>query len=151
MIINRAERTDLEKILKLQYLAYQSEAELVNNFLIQPLTETYEELIEEYEHGVIYKATDDNGQIIGSVRGYTQGGTLFIGKLIVHPSLQGRGIGTNLLACIEKDYQGLRKELYTSDKSSRNLVLYERNGYSRFKIESVSKDLNFIYLEKNPT
>lgn len=149
MKIIRAERKDLEEILNLQYLAYQSEAKLLNNFMIQPLTETLEELIAEYTHGNIYKATDEKGQIIGSVRGYTQDGTLYIGKLIVHPSLQGRGIGTKLLERIENDYKRFRKELFTSDKSVRNLSLYERKGYSRFKIQSISKDLNFIYLEKN--
>lgn len=150
MKINRAERNDLEEILKLQYLAYQSEAELVNNFSIQPLTETLEELIEEYKNGMIYKAIDNNEQIIGSVRGYIQDGTLFIGKLMVHPSFQGIGIGTQLLECIENDYKGLRKELYTSDKSIRNINMYERNGYSKFKVEPISWDLNFIFLEKNP-
>lgn len=148
MKIERAKFSDLEEILKLQYLAYQSEAELVNNFSIQPLTETLEELAEEFKNGLIYKAVDKNEQIIGSVRGYIQDNTLFIGKLMVHPSLRGRGIGTELLVYIENDNKGLRKELFTSDKSTRNLKLYERNGYCRFKIKAVSKDLNFIYLEK---
>lgn len=148
MQIMRADRNDLEEILKLQYLAYQSEAQLVNDFNIQPLTQTLEELMDEYEKGVIYKAVDDKGQIIGSVRGYVRDGTIHIGKLMVHPNFQGRGIGTSLLRHIENEHKGLRKELFTSDRSIRNIKLYERNGYKRFKEEAVSENLRFVYLEK---
>ncbi len=38
MLITTAELKDLQEILDLQYLAYQSEAKLHNNFTIQPLT-----------------------------------------------------------------------------------------------------------------
>lgn len=104
MQIMRADRNDLEEILKLQYLAYQSEAQLVNDFNIQSLTQTLEELMDEYEKGVIYKAVDDKEQIIGSVRGYVRDGTIHIGKLMVHPNFQGRGIGTSLLRHIENEH-----------------------------------------------
>lgn len=149
--IERANLNDLEDILKLQYLAYQSEAKLLNNFTIQPLTQTLEELVQEFQNGIIYKAVNDQEQIIGSVRGTVKDGTLLIGKLIVHPDSQGNGIGTELLKYIENNHKELRKELFTSDKSIRNLSLYEHNGYTRFKIEAINKDLNFIFLEKFPT
>ncbi len=148
MNICKAQEIDLEEILKLQYLAYQSEAKLLNNYSIQPLTQTLEDLIIEYKNGVNYKAIIDQ-QIIGSVRGYVQEGTLYIGKLIVHPDFQGKGIGTKLLEYIENDHKGLRKELFTSDKSIRNIRLYERCGYTPFKTKPVSDDLNMIYLEKD--
>jgi Predicted acetyltransferase len=149
-IIERANSSNLEEILKLQYLAYQSEAKLLNNFMIQPLTQTLEELVHEFQNGIIYKAENDEQKIIGSVRGTVKSGTLLIGKLIVHPNFQGMGIGTKLLKYIEEEHKELRKELYTSDKSIRNLNLYEHNGYTRFKTEAVNKDLSFIFLEKLP-
>lgn len=150
MVICKAEIKDLEEILRLQYLAYQSEAELLNDCNIQPLTQTLEELIAEFKRGVIYKAVDENGRIIGSVRGYVQDGTLHIGKLMVHPGFQGRGIGTSLLKTIENEYKPLRKELFTSSQSLRNLRLYEKCGYSRFKQETMSDNYSFVYLEKLP-
>ncbi|NLC18121.1 MAG: GNAT family N-acetyltransferase [Clostridiales bacterium] len=150
MVICRAEKKDLEEILRLQYLAYQSEAELLNDYSIQPLTQTLEELTAEFERGVIYKAVDENGRIVGSVRGYVKDGTIHIGKLMVHPDLQGRGIGKSLLKTIENEHKSQRKELFTSDKSLSNLRLYERNGYRRFKMEAVSDSFNFVYLEKQP-
>ncbi len=146
--IIRTEQADLPKILKLQYMAYQSEARMLGDFSIPPLRQTLQEIEEEHKKGVILKAVNEAGMVIGSVRGYKNSGTLYIGKLIVHPNMQGRGIGTQLLNEIERLYPQTRYELFTSSKSERNLQLYERLGYSRFKEKQISDNLTFIYLEK---
>ena len=151
MKIEKATLADLPDILQLQYLAYQSEAKLLNNYNIPPLKQTLEEIIAEYHKGIILKAVRDDKVIIGSVRAYAENHTLFIGKLMVRPDFQGQGIGTRLLKEIEKICPQPRYELFTSDKSERNLKLYERLGYVRFKNITVSSDLTFIYLEKSQT
>ena len=46
-IIKNAERADLPEILQLQYLAYQSEADLFGSRDIPPLKQTLDEVIEE--------------------------------------------------------------------------------------------------------
>lgn len=148
-MIIQAVFTDLPAILALQYLAYQSEAILLQNFSIPPLLQTLEELQAEFEAGTILKAVEGS-EIIGSVRGRREGASVSIGKLIVHPDHQGKGIGTALLAAIERAYPGLRYELFTSSKSEKNLRLYERQGYRRFAEKRVSSDLTFLYLEKQP-
>ncbi len=148
MKILRASKEDLRSILDLQYIAYQSEARLLDNFNIQPLTETLEELEEEYNNGKIYKAVTEENMIVGSVRCVIKTGTVYIGKLMVLPEYQKNGIGTELLRFIEEDNKGLRRELFTSDRSINNLKLYERNGYVRFRTEPASKDFNLVYLEK---
>ena len=56
-VITKAEKNDLEEILKLQYLAYQSEAALFGNKDIPPLKQTLEEVISEYEAGIVLKMT----------------------------------------------------------------------------------------------
>ncbi len=148
MIIERAEMSDLAEILELQYLAYQSEAKLLNNPNIPPLQETIDQLMEEYEKGIILKAVEENGEIIGSVRAYLENDTVHIGKLIVHPTFQGKGIGTKLLHTIENEYGNVRYELFTSKKSTRNIKLYERIGYKVFKEEQIKDDLIFVFLYK---
>lgn len=148
MIIKKAEFYELQNILDLQYLAYQSEAKLLNNPNIPPLQQSLADIEKEYENGFVLKAVAEDGNIIGSVRAYSKNGSLYIGKLIVHPDFQGQGIGTRLLCEIEKIYPHKRYELFTSSKSVRNIRLYERLGYRIFSERMVSDDLKFIYLEK---
>lgn len=104
MIIQKAEKADLQKILDLQYLAYQSEAKLFNNTDIPPLKQTLEDVFSEYQKGIVLKAVDENNVIAGSVRGYCENGTVYIGKLMVHPEKQRTGIGTKLILEIENQY-----------------------------------------------
>ena len=105
----------------------------------------------EYEKGVILKAVDDCEKIIGSVRAYGGHETVHIGKLIVHPEYQKKGIGTALLREIEAVCLSTRYELFTSDKSQNNLRLYRKLGYQCFKEQEISPILRFVYLEKNNT
>lgn len=149
MNIEKAEREDLQDILDLQYLAYQSEARIFNNMDIPPLKQTLEDVQNEYEKGVFLKALDEKGKIIGSVRGYLEDGTVYIGKLMVHPQDQGKGIGTKLLLSIEREFPGYRYELFTSTKSKRNIELYEKLGYKVFSEKNITEELRFVYLEKN--
>lgn len=148
MIIKKAEKNDLQKILDLQYLAYQSEAKLFNNPDIPPLRQTLAEVESEYQKGVVLKAVDENNTIIGSVRACYDNDTVYIGKLMVHPEKQGQGIGTQLLTAIEKEYQQKRYELFTSSKSKKNIELYEKSGYRIFREEQITEELKFVYLEK---
>lgn len=67
MIIVRAEKKDLQKILDLQYLAYQSEAKLFDNQDIPPLKQTLSDVENEYQKGIILKALDEEKTMIGSV------------------------------------------------------------------------------------
>ena len=138
----------MEEILKLQYLAYQSEAKLFGNMDIPPLKQTIEEVYDEFQKGTILKAVDDGGSIIGSVRAYEDGGTVYIGKLMMHPSKQGQGIGTQLLLEMEKQFPDQRYELFTSTRSEKNIALYQKLGYKIFDEEQVTEELRFVYMEK---
>ncbi len=147
-MIKKAQKEDLEEILKLQYLAYQSEAKLFGNMDIPPLKQTIEEVYDEFQKGTILKAVDDGGSIIGSVRAYEDGGTVYIGKLMMHPSKQGQGIGTQLLLEMEKQFPDQRYELFTSTRSEKNIALYQKLGYKIFDEEQVTEELRFVYMEK---
>ena len=147
-LITKADREDLGEILELQYLAYQSEAELFGNKDIPPLKQTLDEVIEEFDVGTILKMTGDAGVIIGSVRAHESDGTVYIGKLMVHPELRRRGFGKRLLSEIEKYYPGKRYELFTSTRSKDNIRLYESVGYKAFDEKAVNDELVFVYMEK---
>ena len=148
MKILKAQYEDSQAILELQFLAYRSEAELLNNYEIPPLKQTLPEIQNEYASGVILKAIDDCNTIIGSVRAYRKCDTVHIGKLIVHPEHQKKGIGTALLQEIETVCPSARYELFTSDKSQNNLRLYKKLGYQCFKEQEITPSLRFVFLEK---
>ena len=148
MNIMRADNTDLQEILDLQYLAYQSEAALFGSKEIPPLKETLSELEAEFKKGIILKMVDDKGNIIGSVRSKSNENTVYIGKLMVHPDEQKKGYGKKLLCEIERYYTNKRFELFTSTRSIDNIRLYEKMGYKKFKEEKITDELVFVYIEK---
>lgn len=145
--IEKAEYNDLPEILKLQYLAYQSEAALFGTQDIPPLKQTLEEVVDEFNAGIILKLVTDN-RIIGSVRTKEQGGTAYIGKLMVHPEHRCKGYGSVLLSEIEKCFPDKRYELFTSTRSKDNIRLYEKNGYTAFTSKKINDKLEFVYMEK---
>ena len=146
--IEKANLEDLDEILRLQYLAYQSEAALFGNKDIPPLKQKIDEVTEEYEQGLILKMIDENDVIIGSVRAKEVDGTVYIGKLMVHPNHRCKGHGRRLLMEIERSYPGKRYELFTSTRSKDNIRLYKDNGYREFDQRIVKDDLIFVYMEK---
>ena len=147
--IAQASPEDAEAILELQMLAYQSEAQLYNDFDIPPLTQTLDEWRSDFTRAVFLKA-EVEGKIIGSVKGHQIGETCYVERLIVHPDYQGQGIGTALMKQIESHFeQAQRFELFTGHKSERNIRLYERLGYKPFKSEEINPNLSFVFLQKH--
>ena len=146
-VITKACLEDLQEILQLQYLAYQSEAALFGSNDIPPLKQTIDEVIEEYHKGVILKLVADN-KIIGSIRAWETEGTAHVGKLMVHPDYRHCGYGTKLLNEIESYFSQKRFVLFTSTRSINNLRMYQRMGYKEFERKDVTAELEYIYLEK---
>jgi len=145
--IQIAGEENLNEILALQKLAYQSEAELNNDFDIPPLTQTLEEIRAEFGQALFLKAMEGE-RIIGSVRAHEKDGTCHIGRLIVHPEYQNRGIGSRLLRDIESRFDCKRFELFTSERSERNLYLYKKFGYREFKRLPLNEKTTLVFLEK---
>lgn len=148
MRIENTKFEDLLEILSLQKLAYQSEAEIYHDFSIPPLIQSQEQIEVEFRQKVFLKVVV-KGKIIGSVRGYIDGGTCHIGRLIVHPDYQNKGIGSRLMGSLEERFPGVeRYELFTGDKSERNLHLYQKLGYQIFKTQQLSDQVRLVYMEK---
>ena len=146
--IYQATLDDLGEILQLQYLSYQSEAALFGSMDIPPLKQTLDEVIDEYNNGVILKMVNDENTIIGSVRAKEAKGTVFIGKLMVHPDYRHNGYGTRLIKQIEGYFPNKRYELFTSTRSKDNIRLYQSLGYKIFDIKTINVELQFVYMEK---
>ena len=147
-MIDRATVADAEEILSLQKLAYRSEAEIYDDFNIPPLLQTPEEIKKDFENQTFLKATLDR-KIRGSVRAFIKEGTCYIGRLIVHPDFQNRGMGKELMQRIEEIFkEAQRFELFTGHRSEKNLRLYRKLGYEISKTVRANDRLNMVYLEK---
>ncbi|MGW4806143.1 GNAT family N-acetyltransferase [Kitasatospora sp. NPDC004272] len=151
VIIAAARPEEAEQILKLQYLGYQSEAELYGDWGLEPLTQTLESLKAEMaDHRVLVARLGD--EVVGSARGWVDGnGTGQIGRLVVHPRMQRHGLGRRLLEALEA---GLAEdgasgfELFTGHRSLGNLRLYRRLGYRETEVREVSRRLSIVTLAK---
>lgn len=146
--IKQALIEDAAAILQLQKLAYQSEAKIYNDFSIPPLTQTLDELKDEFAQKFFLKAEFEN-TIVGSVRGYQACETCYIERLAVHPNFQRQGIGTKLMEQIELQFEQTKRfELFTGHRSNHNIILYQRLGYAVFKTKEITQNLAFVFMEK---
>ena len=97
-----------------------------------------EELEDEFQSRSVFKAIQGNN-LVGSVRTTVKGDTCCVGKLIVHPAYQNRGIGYALMTYIESHASMIKRlELFTGHRSVRNLYLYEKLGYREYKREKAN-------------
>lgn len=146
--IERAIAEDAGALHALQRLAYRSEAELYGDRSIPPLTEPLEETEKALTGQFVLKAVA-GGRIVGAVRGRLAGDTCHVGRLIVHPQAQGRGLGTRLLRALEVAHPEARRfELFTGSLSARNLHLYAKLGYRAFRAAPLSPQVTLVFLEK---
>ena len=146
--IERAVTDDAADILALQKLAYLSEARIYDDWNLPPITQTLDSLRDEFATSVVLKALEGD-RLAGSVRARENSGTCHIGRLVVAPNLQGRGIGTRLMQEIEAWFPLVpRFELFTGGRSEGNLRLYQRLGYRPCREQVLTPVVTLVFLEK---
>lgn len=149
MNICKATIENLPEILKLQQLCYTENAERYNDYSIAPLSQTIQELQEEFKTNTILQVIDDN-EVVGSIRAFEKNGTCFIGRVIVHPRYQNKGIGALLMNAIEKEFCTVNRfELFTGNRDNKNLYFYNKLGFRVFKNVKVDEALTMVYLDKH--
>ncbi len=121
---------DAGEILTLARACWLSEARDHNSFAIPALTESLDDVtawLSEWQTWVVRS----HGRLVGSVRARQVGALWDIGRLMVAPDLQGRGLGRALLAFAEKaapdSVSGF--SMFTGGNSVANLRMYRRAGY----------------------
>ena len=146
--ILRADISDAAEILALQRIAYQSEAVIYDDWSIPPLTQTLNEIKKEFDELTFLKVRDSD-RLIGSVRASMHDGACYVGRLIVHPAFQNKGLGTRLMLAIETEFPSVRRfELFTGSRSAGNIRLYERLGYQIFRTDRLSPQVELVFMEK---
>jgi len=147
MIIENALKKDLADILDLQKEAFTEEAKIYNDYDIPPLKET-KDMIEKDFREKTFLISRENDKITGCVRAKMVGKTCYIGRLCVLSSFQNRGFGSILMREIEARFKAERYELFTGEKSVKNIYLYKKLGYRIFKTKKESDNVNFVFMEK---
>jgi ribosomal protein S18 acetylase RimI-like enzyme len=149
VIVEKAVEQDLDRILSLQKLAFREAGERYGIWDLPPLTQTHKDIAYEFTNRLFLKAVLSE-KLVGSVRAHVHGDTCYVGRLVVHPDYQNRGLGCKLMNDIESRFPGAsRFEVFTGFRDEKNLYLYEKLGYRRFREQAIDDRLTMIYLEKH--
>lgn len=151
--ITKARIEDAGEILSVQKLAFQDEAAIYGDYSLPPLLEKLEETRKDFDDYIIIKAVYGK-KIVGSVRGrVTENRSCYIGRLTVHPNFQNKGIGRRLMNEIEGILEQTtgnsgKYELFTGEKSLKNISLYQKLGYRITGKKKVNQKLTTVRMEK---
>ena len=122
--------SDAPELLTLQRACWVQEQQANPGVHIPPLHEDLADLQAWLgEHTTL--VLRHGGRLVGAVRGRLDDETWDIGRLMVAPDLQGRGIGRLLLDAIELAAPGevTGFVLFTGALSERNIRIYKKAGY----------------------
>jgi GNAT superfamily N-acetyltransferase len=130
--IRRGVLRDAGEVLTVQRAAFVTEAQLHDDVHMAPLTQTLDEVRADIEGSVVLVAVD-GARVVGSVRARELDEYWHFGRLVVAPDRQGEGIGTALIAEIERlaPPHLVAYSVETGPKSVQNVRLYERHGYAQ--------------------
>ncbi|THV31371.1 GNAT family N-acetyltransferase [Glycomyces paridis] len=145
----RASAADAGEILTLQRAAYLTEAQLYGDPFLPPLVETLDDVAAAIA-GTHVLVGASGGRICATGRARQDGATLRLGRFAVAPDLQGRGLGSALVAALEAlAAPGTEQfELFTGALSEPNLRLYERLGYKETHRGPGRPGIELVYLRK---
>jgi tRNA (guanine37-N1)-methyltransferase len=100
--------------------------------VIPALEESFDDAVRGLADWTTFVAVS-GGRIVGSTRGRLVGdGTVWdVGRVMVAPDLQGRGLGRHLLRMIEEAAPAgaTTYELWTGARSVANIRMYKKAGY----------------------
>jgi NAD(P)H-dependent FMN reductase/GNAT superfamily N-acetyltransferase len=145
LVLTRASTADAGELLTLQRCCWVAEA-LVNDTLgIAALHEGLDEMIEgisAYDTWVVR----DGARIVGSVRAGLVRRSWTIGRLMVAPDHEGRGLGRHLLSWAESQApEGTESyALSTGASSTRNQRIYHGAGYQDQQALSDGKVVHLV-------
>lgn len=146
-----ASRDESLQILEIQKAAFLGQAKIYDNYELPPLTENLESLEKEFSEKTFLKVLL-KGKIIGAAR-YTVSdyNHVTIEKIVIKPEYQNQGFGTALLKEIESRVpRAIAFQLFTGNKSVRNIHLYEKLGYKIIKRQTTDKGIELLQMEKRP-
>ncbi|MFD0688471.1 GNAT family N-acetyltransferase [Actinomadura fibrosa] len=150
VVIERAGPPDAGELLTVQRAAYLAEAQLYGDPFIPPLVESFEQIRKTLAGDAVVLKAVLAGRVVGAVRAQFSDHTCLIGRLVVVPDMQRRGIGLALMRALEEEVAGRADAcvLFTGHLSEANLRLYRRLGYAETHRERVAAHLTLVHMRK---
>jgi GNAT superfamily N-acetyltransferase len=147
-IIEKALRTDLPEILSMQKAAFAPIASLLNRAELQPMTQTLPQIEAEYDNWNFLKYTLDE-RIVGSVRIYVDDShNCHIGKLVVLPDYQSKGIGKALMHAVHEGCKDCNRFMLYTGKDVPSIVnFYRALGYTQIYTDTLDGVL-MVFMER---
>jgi N-acetylglutamate synthase-like GNAT family acetyltransferase len=134
--ISKAALSDLDSVLQLQRMVFFSEDEKPNDKSTSTV-QSRDSVKSEFENFLFLKA-ESGKDIVGCVKAREKGEFCWIEKLAVAPQFQKMGIGSSLMAEVEKAFPDTRLYLLCAGtRPPENLDFYKSLGYKK---RDLSKD-----------
>lgn len=146
--IRTATITDLPAIMSMQKKAFLPVAKKIGWMEIPQMVNTLEDNIPDFETNTILVMLSDEDTIIGSIRGYVENGSLYIGRLMVDPDYQKRGLGRILMRELESRFQFNREWLCSYIDDTETYTFYQRDGFVTYEIYEVGNGVMAAHMEK---
>ncbi|MBY4011598.1 GNAT family N-acetyltransferase [Rhodococcus fascians] len=147
---------DAGELLTLQRAAYVTEAQAHGDVLLPSLTQSSAEVAEELSSPGVTAIgiRTETPRLVAAVRvseSPDDPHAVDVGRLVVAPDMQGRGLGTRLLGLVEGGLPATisRLVLFTGEHSTGNLRLYRRLGYRDTHRQETPGGYALIHLSKN--
>ncbi len=150
LTIRETRTEDAGEVLTLQRAAFVQEALIYGTPSLPALTQTLESLEAELRENLGCVA-HLGPRMVGAVRARRDGELLLVGRLVIAPDVQGQGIGSRLLAAVERrgtDAGAAAAELFTGSLSEANLRLYQREGYRESQRVPGDDGIEQVFLRK---
>lgn len=146
---------DAGELLTLQRAAYVTEAQAHDDAHLPPLTQSLADLEAELRDPdvIALGLRSGHSRLVAAVRlriDPARPHVAELGRLVVVPDLQGRGLGSRLLTLAEdrvpESVTTLR--LFTGERSAANLRLYARFGYVESHRAATPGGYDLVHLSK---
>jgi ribosomal protein S18 acetylase RimI-like enzyme len=142
---------DAGEMLTLQRAAYVTEAQAHDDLNMPPLTQTLDQLRTELaDPAVTAWGVRTGGRLVACVRVRLLNlARAEIGRLVVAPDCQGKGLGSGLLLATEARLgnESTVISLFTGERSHANLRLYRRLGYHE-TVRTSAGSYDLVHLAK---
>ncbi len=146
------QRADLGELLTLQRACWVQEA-IANDSVsgIPALREGLADVERWVDDWVTFVVRAEGGRLVGAVRGRLEGDAWDIGRIMVAPDLQGRGLGRLLLQHIQDvaPPEATSYVLFTGAQSHDNIRMYKKAGF-RLRPDLEAPPLAVVLTKRRP-